>query len=402
MKTLKKLTKKSLYFSLLIALMLGISNFIIAPKMSKRSEATNKTEVKQTETQARTPNKKEKKIKIALLLDTSNSMDGLINQAKSQLWRIVNELSLAKCEGEKPQLQIALYEYGNDWLSGAEGYIRQVSGFTGDLDLISEKLFALRTNGGNEFCGQVIDTSLNQLDWNADGNDLQIIFIAGNEPFTQGKVSYRKSCSKAKEKNVIVNTIFCGNYEEGIATNWKDGADIANGSYMSIEQNSKTVYVATPYDDRITALNSRLNDTYVVYGAKGKRKKENQITQDSNAVLYGKQNSVQRTVFKSKHFYKNTSWDMVDACEEKDFDIAKIKTKDLPEEMRNMTLAEKKKYIEKKRKEREAIQKEISELNQKRIQYIAKQQKNSDTNTLESAMIKAIKKQAMNKNFVFE
>ena len=34
-------------------------------------------------------------IKVALLLDTSNSMDGLIDQAKAQLWQIVNELSYA-------------------------------------------------------------------------------------------------------------------------------------------------------------------------------------------------------------------------------------------------------------------------------------------------------------------
>ncbi len=35
-------------------------------------------------------------IKIALLLDTSGSMSGLIEQAKSQLWTIVNELAFAK------------------------------------------------------------------------------------------------------------------------------------------------------------------------------------------------------------------------------------------------------------------------------------------------------------------
>ena len=45
-------------------------------------------------------------IKVALLLDTSNSMDGLIDQAKAQLWDIVNELSYAKCGTKKPNLQI--------------------------------------------------------------------------------------------------------------------------------------------------------------------------------------------------------------------------------------------------------------------------------------------------------
>ena len=39
---------------------------------------------------------KKSSIQLALLLDTSNSMDGLIDQAKSQLWKIVNELATTK------------------------------------------------------------------------------------------------------------------------------------------------------------------------------------------------------------------------------------------------------------------------------------------------------------------
>ena len=58
-----------------------------------------------------TTDTKTKKIQIALLLDTSNSMDGLIDQAKSQLWTIVNELAKAKCDNTYAELQIALYEY---------------------------------------------------------------------------------------------------------------------------------------------------------------------------------------------------------------------------------------------------------------------------------------------------
>ena len=39
------------------------------------------------------------KIQVAILLDVSGSMDGLIEQAKSQLWNMVNILGRAKCEG---------------------------------------------------------------------------------------------------------------------------------------------------------------------------------------------------------------------------------------------------------------------------------------------------------------
>src|SRR3954465_14738362 len=145
-------------------------------------------------------------IMLALLLDTSNSMDGLIDQAKSQLWKIVNELAAARCDDKtRPTIKIALYEYGNSGLPATLGYIRQVSPLTNDLDLISEKLFALRTNGGEEYCGQVIKTSLDKLEWSTSGADLKLIFIAGNEPFTQGEVPYRASCTLAKQRDVVVN-----------------------------------------------------------------------------------------------------------------------------------------------------------------------------------------------------
>jgi hypothetical protein len=135
-----------------------------------------------------------KLVQLALLLDTSNSMDGLINQAKSQLWRIVNEMSRMHKRGEHIRLQVALYEYGNNSLSPASGYIRQVTSFTEDLDILSEALFSLDTNGGSEYCGHVIGSSLNRLRWNASREGLKMIYIAGNEPFNQGDVSYEASC----------------------------------------------------------------------------------------------------------------------------------------------------------------------------------------------------------------
>ena len=147
-------------------------------------------------------------IKVALLLDTSNSMDGLIDQAKAQLWEIVNELSYAKCRNQRPNLQIALYEYGNDNLNAKDGYIRKILGFTEDLDDVSKELFSLTTNGGSEYCGTVIQSSIKQLDWGNDADDLKMIFIAGNEPFTQGKINYKDAAAEAKEKDIVVNTIF--------------------------------------------------------------------------------------------------------------------------------------------------------------------------------------------------
>ena len=340
-------------------------------------------------------------VKIALLLDTSNSMDGLIDQAKAQLWQVVNELSYAKCEEESPNLKIALYEYGNDNLNAEEGYLRQVIAFSDDLDEISKSLFSLTTNGGNEYCGKVISTALNQLDWGIDKDDLKLIFIAGNEPYTQGTVSYKEASKLAHQNDVTVNTIFCGDYNQGVSSYWKDGADLTHGNYMAINHNQATVHVASPYDDKILELNEKLNKTYVAYGKNGRAKMEMQADQDTNAMSYNKANAVSRTVSKSSRLYKNSSWDLVDAEKEESFSYDDLKAEQLPKELKGKSKAEIKTYVENKRKERETLQKAIAELNIKRRGFISSKTKDSE-NGLENALIKAIKTQAEQKNYKWE
>jgi hypothetical protein len=226
-----------------------------------------------------------------------------------------------------------------------------------------------------------------------------MIFIAGNEPFTQGSVYYRTACTLAKEKNVVVNTIFCGDFNEGLRTDWKDGADLTGGSYMSIEQNRKTVYIPTPYDDRIAECNERLNKTYIYYGRNGESKREMQYKQDKNARTYGRSNEVERAVSKSSHAYNNSSWDLVDASEENEKVITETDDEYLPAEMKGMSAQQRKTYVAKKAQERDAVQQEIQSLNKKRMEYIAANTpKESEASMLDAAMIKAIKKQASLKN----
>ncbi|CAM4097545.1 vWA domain-containing protein [Zobellia nedashkovskayae] len=342
-------------------------------------------------------------VKIALLLDTSNSMDGLINQAKSQLWDIVNKFTYAKCGNEeRPELQIALYQYGNDNLSSREGYIQQVLNFSGDLDEISEKLFSLTTNGGEEYCGEVIHTSLKQLNWGENPDNLKMIFIAGNEPFTQGKLNYKDAVTNAKEKDIVVNTIYCGNYEQGISSDWKNGATLTGGEYIAIDHNRKVVHIDTPYDDVIIQLNSKLNKTYISYGAMGSANMEKQSTQDSNAYELEEAVAVKRAVSKSSRLYKNKNWDLVDASDDESFDITKVKEDELPKELKGKSKAEMESYVQEKKSDRIKIQKEIQTLNAKREKFIAEQQKEGGKGELENAMLEAIKKQAAKKDYKWE
>lgn len=339
-------------------------------------------------------------IKVALLLDTSNSMDGLIDQAKAQLWEIVNQLSYAKCSDEKPQLGIALFEYGNDNLSAESGYLRKITGFTSDLDLLSKELFSLTTSGGSEYCGTVIKASINQLDWGNSSEDLKLIFIAGNEPFTQGSVDYRDAVIGAKEKDIVVNTIFCGDYHHGINSKWQDGALLSQGNYTAINHNKKTVYIVTPYDDVILQLNVKLNKTYIPYGNLGANKIALQESEDSNAISYSKANGVNRAISKSSHFYNNSSWDLVDAYEKDANLLEKIKKEELPTNLKSFTKAQLKEYIKLQQQLRKETQEEISKINADRLKYLSKAENKVD-NQLQNALINAIKTQAEKKNFTW-
>ena len=185
-------------------------------------------------------------VQVAILLDTSNSMDGLIAQAKAQLWNIVNEFVRAKKDGKTPAIQVALFEYGKASLSPSEGFVRLILPLTDDLDRVSEELFALKTNGGEEYCGWVVREAVARLEWNPSSDVYKAIFIAGNEPFSQGSVDYHASCRGAIERGIIVNTIFCGRNAEGTQGGWKDGAMLADGRYMSIDQDQKIVDIPAP------------------------------------------------------------------------------------------------------------------------------------------------------------
>jgi len=383
---------KTLHTLFALALILSVTACKAETEKDKTALATVET--------AATDSKKHT-IKVALLLDTSNSMDGLIDQAKAQLWEIVNELSHARCKQERPDLEIALYEYGNDGLSEGKGFIRKITTFTDDLDTISKELFSLTTNGGSEYCGTVIKASLDDLEWGKDADDLKMIFIAGNEPFTQGKINYKDAAADAKEKGIVVNTIFCGNFQHGVDSYWKDGATRTYGDYIAIDHNKHTVHVASPYDDLILQLNIQLNQTYVPYGKYGSKKVALQEEQDDNAGSYSKANAVSRTISKGSHLYKNETWDLVDAEKEQDFDYSKLKKDDLPDNLKGKTTDEIKSYVNKQRKERNRIQDEIASLNTKRRDYIA-QNKGKNNNALESAMIQALKKQAQRKNYTWE
>lgn len=347
------------------------------------------------------------KIQLAILLDTSGSMDGLIDQTRNQLWQVVNEFSTAKRNGITPILEVALFEYGNDGNSRDTGFVRMLNNFTRELDKVSEGLFSLTTNGGSEYCGFAIKTAVHSLNWSHSNHDIKTIFIAGNEPFTQGPVNYRDALALARQHWIAVNTIHAGDHQLGIETGWQKGALLAGGDYMSIDANQKTVHVIAPQDKRIAELNSELNSTYVPYGAHGAEKSKRQMVQDKKSAIISAGLLAKRARSKSSSFYSNSSWDLVDAMSEGEVDekeLAKMDQSTLPEPMRKMTAVQKKEYVEAKSKARKEIKQEIERLSESRDVYVAKEKRKqvAAAPSMSDALTEAVKKQAKEKNYQFE
>ncbi|NCU03876.1 MAG: VWA domain-containing protein, partial [Chitinophagaceae bacterium] len=339
------------------------------------------------------------KIQVAILLDVSNSMDGLIDQAKAQLWTMVNTLGRVHCENKtNPEIEIALYEYGTPRNDFRNGYIKQINNFITDLDSLSQNLFALTTNGGDEYCGQVIFKSVQQLKWDNNPNSYKVIFIAGNESFRQGSISFTQACTEAKSKGVIVNTIYCGDRQQGIREYWNLVGECGNGSFSNINQDHKIEDIATPFDDEIFRLNEKLNTTYIAYGARGKELYSKQQEMDVANSAMSKKAAIKRAETKSNSkVYNNATWDLVDRVAESETEIEKIDKKTLPDSLQNKTTAQLKVIVNEKKKERAAIQTKIIELNKQRQQYINDQKNKTTTGTavttLETEVERIIKEQ---------
>lgn len=335
-------------------------------------------------------------VDVAILLDTSNSMDGLIDQAKGQLWTIMNEFAAAKRHGLTPVLRVALFEYGNTNLPASEGYIRQVVPLTDDMDVLSEALFSLTTNGGDEYCGQVIDEAIRRLDWSGEPNAYKAIFIAGNEPFTQGPVNYKQACAYAIENGVIVNTIHCGDYQTGISGMWQHGAKLAEGNYLNINHDEAVVHIDAPQDAELIRLNVELNATYLWYGKEGKAAGERQWAQDGNARRYGSSNVAQRAVNKASGVYNQSRNDLVDAVDEEAVELDKLTDADLPEAMKGMTTEHRIAYVAEQAAKRAEIRARIIELTTERGTYVANEQRkraDGDDDTLADAVTSSVREQ---------
>ena len=296
-------------------------------------------------------------------------------------------------------VNIALYEYGKPSLGANTGFVKQLAPLTNDLDAVSEALFALHTNGGSEYAGHVIQDAVKNLAWDKDDASLKMVFIAGNESFSQGPTDFREAISDAAEKGIVVNTIYCGNEGSEEYAGWQEGARLARGKTMSIDHNAVVQHIASPHDAEIARLSQELNSTYIAYGRGGNEKKARQVKQDKN-VASDMRMSVGRAKSKVSGQYRNSSWDLVDAASE-GADIGEMEEDALPAEMQGMSKSARRDHVAKTAKKRKALARKLRTLTEKRERFVAKTRKATPASapTLKEGLMKVATEQAEAKGY---
>lgn len=351
---------------------------------------------------AQDPLAKPADVDLVICLDVSSSMNGLINQAKSKLWGVVNELANAK---PTPNLRVALYSYGHSTYDRTTGWVRKELDFTRDLDQVNDKLFGLRTGGGTELVARVTKAALEQLAWSRDTKALKIIFVCGNESANQDTENSTKSIAeKAVRQGVAINTIFCGPENSGISTGWREFALLAEGRYASINQDKTVATVATPYDKQIAELGGKLGETYVFFGGQRKALAENQKKQDAAVEKLGASAVAERAVTKANGLYRFQE-DLVEKAQRKEkLDLDKVADADLPEALKNVAPAERERHLNELAAKRTAIQAEILKLNQQREKFLRDQTRPNAPGAagLDDALRGAIREQAKGKGINLE
>ncbi len=343
-----------------------------------------------------------KQIDVVIALDVSSSMSGLIDSAKQRLWDIVNELGRAQ---PQPQLRLAILSFGNPNYGSEGGFVRVDLPFTDDLDLVNKTLFEFGTNGGDEFVARAISTAVQELDWTSDADAMRVLFVAGNEGAHQDpQIPVSVATREAARMGIVVNTIYCGGENDGDAKGWRQVANLGDGIYASINQNASAVAnIATPMDDEIIELNTKLNGTYVAYGKDGEKKRSNQIEQDANADAMSTPASASRTVSKASGLYKNGHWDLVDAIDA-GTSLDDIENDELPAEMQDMNIEQRTVHLEQKKQQRTAIQSRIQQLAAERRQYVAEERAklgDSEEQGLDQVVQSSLQALAEKKGFTF-
>ena len=322
------------------------------------------------------------RLEMVFVLDTTGSMNGLLEGAKQKIWGIVNQVMQ---ESETATVRIGLVAYRDR----GDEYLTQVQPLTEDLDKIYTTLMTYNAEGGGDFQEDVrtaLTAGLNNAGWSPAADDLsQVIFLVGDAPphnDYDDATDTLVTAASAKQRGIIVNTVRCGLSAETERV-WQAIARHGNGQYFSIAQNGGVEAIATPYDEEMSQLGNRLGSTFVAFGfgagPEGEARR-GAVAAEKKSVEEHVERGAPSVAKAERAFNKAISpkayvGDLLQSIENGSVKLESVNPADLPADLQSLSPEERRAEIEKRLAARREIRSKIVSLSKQRQAFLEDEQK---------------------------
>ncbi len=319
---------------------------------------------------------KKKSLEMVFVLDTTGSMGGLIDGAKQKIWSIVNGVMSGK---EKASVKIGLVAYRDN----GDEYVTRVLPLTEDLDKVYSTLMNYSASGGGdtpENVRRALAEGVEKAGWTKTSkNKSQILFLVGDAPphDYEQEPDVLVTTAKAVSRNMIVNTIQCGNLS-GTKEIWQEIARKGEGKYFAIAQDGGVQSISTPYDKKLSELGSKIGATYLAYGGgagkagvdfrtgKMEAQASTELRMSADAPSAAQADRAVNKAINSKAY----AGDLLQEIENGALQLKDVKNEDLPDDLKDLSPLAREKEVQSRIANRKEIRTEILELSKKRDAYI--------------------------------
>ena len=338
------------------------------------------------------------KVDVVFVLDTTGSMDGLIQTAKEKIWSIATTMASAQ---QAPEIRIGLVAYRDH----GDAYVTKVVDLSADLDSVYATLMDFQADGGGdgpESVNKALYDAVHSMSWSEQDQAYQAIFLVGDAPphMDYNEVRYPEIVATALDKGIVVNTIQCGDMPTTVEP-WAQIASLSHGEFFQVEQAGGAVAFNTPFDKEIAELSARLDDTRLYYGTEEEKEKMNGKVAATEKIHAGLTvaSRARRAEFNASVGGRANLLgenELVAAVVDGTVALDELDADALPEALKPMAPAEQKAYVAELSEKRETLQRQIRALSEDRGDYLAKKvdEAGGMKGSLDQKLYDAVKEQA--------
>ncbi|MES2317879.1 MAG: vWA domain-containing protein [Pseudomonadota bacterium] len=316
-------------------------------------------------------------IELVFVLDTTGSMGGMLEGAKTKIWGIVNDV-LQRQGNAGATIRVGLVAYRDR----GDAYVTKVTALSDNLDSVYAQLMSFRPEGGGdgpEDVRSAMAEALRAGGWSAPGpRTSQVMFLVGDAPphdDYRNLASATASAREASRRGIIVNAIQCGN-DADTTTAWRNVAQYGGGEYFAIAQDGGVEVLVTPYDQELAQLGQQIGGTYMAYGRSEERMKRQsaQVAMESRvAAAAPPAAKADRALNKALNDKAYDDSDLVQKASAGSVALPSIAEAELPDALRALAPEKRQAALDKAVGERKALRARIVALSNQRDQYLAEQ-----------------------------